>query len=118
MAAPNVAPSFPQRPDKEDDTMTREQRASYNAFARDFLTFNLELDHLVGRETTADVWPYSGFNRKPVETLLREFDAEAPPRSPSVNAKRRRGRGASAPAQVMTLAVGVEFVPDELPEEL
>ena len=93
-------------PTKKARTMTRQERANYNAFARDFLTFNLGLDYLSGRKVSLDVWPYGEFRPKAVERLIRDFDPEhsASPEVSPRPAQRRSARIANgshmAPARV------------------
>ena len=99
--------------------MPRSQRANFNAFARDFLTFNLQLDHLTGRQSSPDVWPYNSFRRPAVERLLTEFDpAQKGPEEHRARPTRpHRAPRADVPNDHPTAPVEVDLN-DPLPEWL
>jgi hypothetical protein len=89
-------------------------RRTKNAIAREYLTWSLSLDHMLGREVTADDEPYCFYGREAVEKLFREVDpaSPAPPRLPQARTRRQRAASPAVPA------APIQFVPDATLDDL
>ena len=90
-------------------------RVTRNRIIREWLTFNLNLDHCTGRAASPDVAPYNEWKRPAVEKLMREFKPDQQIDAPSKSRRRARrqsvstiDRGAALPLQPQA------FVPDTL----
>jgi hypothetical protein len=94
------------------------RRAEFNAWAEDWLRYQVWIDGCLGLTPSPDRQPYAAFKRPAVSAPLKRIDHDDPMAQPSASKRARRGRVVSATAQVMTLAGGVEFVPDDLPDDL
>lgn len=84
-------------------------RKTRNKIVRDWLTFNLQLDHANGRTVSPDVAPYKQWNKEAVERLMRDFDPSPPQATPAPPRRRRKARP-QAPAAAQ--AAADDFVPD------